>query len=257
MWAFCRRYGCISCDGKWQLVVENGDTDATAKHMCFILEGPPNTTKDECDEFAKHINEWLDGDSPWCLKTWYDEDANKGTFKDSRDGNTYKTVKIGKQVWLAENLNWEGAGVCYNDDPAMGAKYGRLYNWDEAMKAVPPGWHLPTREEWHELIDFTGNGNRDASKVLKAAKEGNSNDEYGFSAMLGGFCIGPSVCVIGSGPFFDIGECGSWWSSTENLNKKRECTSTAYGFTMRRDEDSIFTSRRSKDVRLSVRLIQD
>jgi len=72
MWAFCHRYGRISCGGKWRLVVENGDTDATAKHMCFILEGAPNTTKDECDKLARGIDEWLDGDSPWCLKTWYD-----------------------------------------------------------------------------------------------------------------------------------------------------------------------------------------
>jgi hypothetical protein len=77
-----------------------------------------------------------------------------GIFTDPRDGRTYKTVKIGRQTWLAENLNYEAEGSkCYENDPDNCAKYSRLYNWETAMKACPKGWHLPTNKEWQTLIN--------------------------------------------------------------------------------------------------------
>ncbi len=134
------------------------------------------------------------------------------TFTDPRDGQTYRTVKIGDQVWMAENLNFESPkSMCYDDDPTNGKKYGRLYTWDEAKKACPPGWHLPSKKEWLTLVDFAG-GLEVAGKKLKAKSgwkdNGNGTDEYGFSALPGGgFTIG----------FIDVGILGHWWSTDKYM----------------------------------------
>ena len=146
-----------------------------------------------------------------------------GTFTDPRDGRTYKTVKIGEQVWMAENLAFAYAGSkCYDSDLANEAKYGRLYDLETAKKAVPPGWHLPTNEEWDKLFRFVDGDNstespydsETASKYLKAKsgynEDGNGTDKYGFSALLGG---GGNGYLDGS--FRDLGYLGYWWSASE------------------------------------------
>jgi len=140
----------------------------------------------------------------------------KGTFTDSRDKKAYKTVKIGTQTWMAENLNYstKGKDKCYDNKPANCEKYGRLYDWEIAMKACPEGWHLPNDKEWQTLLGLTG-GN-EAGKNLKS-KSGwsgfggvqvNGSDKYNFSALPGGY--GSS-----SGNFFYVGNGGYWWSANE------------------------------------------
>lgn len=100
------------------------------------------------------------------------------SFRDIRDDRTYKTIKIGNQVWMAEDLKYESNS---NDSAAT-------YYWSKAMEACPPGWHLPTYEEWMELVNFAG-GIGIAGEKLKA-KRGwgrncfcNGTDDYGFSAL--------------------------------------------------------------------------
>lgn len=78
-----------------------------------------------------------------------------GKLTDSRDGHTYKTVVIGKQVWMAENLNFNTANSWCNKCET----YGRLYTYDAALKACPSGWHLPTDSEWATLTNYTGGEN--------------------------------------------------------------------------------------------------
>ena len=75
---------------------------------------------------------------------------------DKRDGKVYKTVKIGVQTWMAENLNYAGNGVCYENEHNNCGKWGRLYTWDEAQNACPEGWHLPSKAEWKTLMDAVG-----------------------------------------------------------------------------------------------------
>jgi len=127
-------------------------------------------------------------------------------FTDLRDGRTYRTAKIGSQVWMAENLAFtiDNAIGCYYNNDEKYKKYGRLYDWVEALCVSPPGWHLPTKEEWEKLGDDT--------KKLKAKTgwkdNGNGTDEYGFSALPGG--SGSS-----DGSFYNVGGGGYWWSASE------------------------------------------
>jgi uncharacterized protein (TIGR02145 family) len=151
-----------------------------------------------------------------------------GSFYDGRDDynqRTYKTVEIGDQTWMAENLEYRlysdiyscyNCNIrCYGDDAANCKKYGLLYNWYAAMKACPSGWHIPSHEEWVALEEAVG-GSSTLGRYLKAASgwndyngnSGNGYDYYGFSALPGGY-------RDSDGTFDGVGDYGCWWSSTE------------------------------------------
>ena len=124
-----------------------------------------------------------------------------------------RTVTIGGKVWMAENLNRVTANSkCYDNDASNCAKYGRLYNWADAKSACPAGWHLPSDAEWTALTDAVG-GELTAGTKLKATSgwynDGNGTDQYGFSALPGGF-------GISDGSFRNVGYGGYWWGATEN-----------------------------------------
>jgi uncharacterized protein (TIGR02145 family) len=130
-----------------------------------------------------------------------------GTFNDSRDGKTYNWVKIGTQIWMAENLNYykELLGKCYDNKDSNCETYGRLYEWDDAIRLCPDGWHLPTQAEWNTLASAVGN---DASKKLKSTssdwRDGAGTDDYGFKGLPGGEL---------DGEFKNINIAGVWWTS--------------------------------------------
>lgn len=126
-----------------------------------------------------------------------------GFFTDPRDGRTYRTVELNGLVWMAENLNYDVGEGCwfYNDDPKNGEKYGRLYTWEAAQRACPPGWRLPKKGEWEELIKSFG----EAEEAYRALIGGGSS---GFDALPGGW-RGPD------GYFNRIGIYGNYWSATE------------------------------------------
>ncbi|MDR2591592.1 MAG: fibrobacter succinogenes major paralogous domain-containing protein [Chitinispirillales bacterium] len=148
-----------------------------------------------------------------------------GTFTDTRDGQTYKTAKMpdGK-TWMTQNLNYQtkSGSWCYKNDTSYCDKYGRLYGWETAKKNCPPGWHLPTRKEWDNLVKAVG-GTSDISLAFKAhtadkqlkaksgwkdykGKSGNGTDDYGFSALPTG--------GRRDGAFGEAGLNGYWWTAS-------------------------------------------
>jgi len=137
----------------------------------------------------------------------------QGTFTDSRDGKKYKTIKIGEQTWMAENLNYDAKGSkCYDNKPANCTKYGRLYDGKTATAVCPKGWHLPSKAEWNALDKAVG-GEEVAGKKLKAGNGwnngGNGTDNYDFSALPGG--------GFSDGGFRDVGDLGAWWNASDNV----------------------------------------
>ena len=148
----------------------------------------------------------------------YLKNSNVGTMTDSRDGKTYKTVKIGSQIWMAENLNYRTRdSYCYEDKISNCDKYGRLYTWDAAITACPSGWHLPSHAEWETLVTAVG-GESGAGTKLKSTsgwlKDGNGSDSFGFSALPAGE---RNLSPAGSGPeaYTPVGHIACFWSSTD------------------------------------------
>lgn len=113
-----------------------------------------------------------------------------GTMKDPRDGKTYKTVEIGNQVWMAENMNYKTSDSwCYDNEESNCKKYGRLYTWQAAMNACPDGWHLPGRDEFKSLLDTVGTLESERSLNLRAESWEKGSDKYGFSDLPAGAFI--------------------------------------------------------------------
>ena len=167
---------------------------------------------------------------------------------DSRDGQSYNTVQIGTQCWMAENLNIgtmiNGSNdqtdnstiekYCYNNNTANCDTYGGLYQWDEMMQYVttegtqgicPTGWHLPTDAEWCILENYVDSGTvlcsatgirgTDAGGNLKetgtthwASNTGATNSS-GFTGLPGGY-------RYTDGYFYQLGHYAEFWSSSEN-----------------------------------------
>ena len=145
--------------------------------------------------------------------------VENGHLTDSRDNQTYKTVKIGKQTWMAQNLNYETANsFCYNDDPDFCVKYGHLYTREVARRICPTGWHLPSKEEWNVLFTIVG-GVYIAGVMLKSPNGWSSNssntcnncsDKYSFSILPAGGKI--------LGRYQFEGVYAYFWSSTDYDN---------------------------------------
>lgn len=185
---------------------------------------------------------------------------NYSTFTDSRDGQTYKYIKIGTQEWMAENLSFataSGSTTFYNS-AVYGAQYGRLYTWDAAVQAAPIGWHLPTDAEWKQLEMSLGMSQKDANGIgARGTNEGgklkstngwagnkNGTDAVGFSALPGGI-------QMNSGGFDDINWKGYWWSASDS-------TSLTAWIRLLDTSDSRITRVTSfKEDKISIRCVKD
>jgi uncharacterized protein (TIGR02145 family) len=155
------------------------------------------------------------------------------------DGNIYKTIQIGTQTWMAENLKttkfrngdlipeitdriqWKnlisGAYSNYNNEAGLSAVYGCLYNWyatNDNRNLAPDGWHVATDNDWTKLVDYLGGKGLAAYKLIEtgtshwAVPNSGATNESGFSALPGGFLL------TGEG-YFGVGSISIWWSATE------------------------------------------
>jgi uncharacterized protein (TIGR02145 family) len=106
-------------------------------------------------------------------------EPGSGTFRDPRDGEWYAWVKIGEQVWMAENLRFAtpSGSMCWENREEECSIRGRHFTWDAAMEAAPPGWHLPTDEEWMKLEMTLG--------LTRAQAEGQGRDRGGPGNTIG------------------------------------------------------------------------
>ena len=213
----------------------------------------------------------------------------KGTMTDERDGQTYNTVKIGSQTWMAENLNYAYTGAsydyhdyisdsiswCYHDSVEYCNKYGRLYTWAAAMDSAgswttngkgcgynetcsptylvrgicPEGWHLPDTTEWHTLFTAVG-GKSTAGKRLKSTSGWNSSGNGTDAYAFSALPVGRRDI---NGKFDDEDEGGSaaFWSSTEDNSFH------AYGMFLYYNYDNASLYNDGKYHGLSVRCLKD
>lgn len=202
------------------------------------------------------------------------------------DGNSYKTVKIGNQVWMAENLKVTKFrnGTAISTDVAdtslatvgvydfnlvdgintaeeMVTAYGRLYNWKTIANSqglCPTGWALPTNDDWIELIDFLGGDSISGGSMKSRRTEGTSvhprwdlpntsaNNISGFTGIPGGYLWPDAVASI----YSDLGQKGYWWSATEADSYQGFVLSLAY------DTVAVFGDPADKRYLSSVRCIK-
>ena len=190
------------------------------------------------------------------------------------DGKVYKSVVIGTQTWMDENLNvstfrngdpipeaktnteWEKAGKegkpawCYYDnDPKNGEIYGRLYNWyavNDPRGLAPIGYHIPSYDEWMVLREFLGGlyvaGNK-MKNVSGWRDNSNGSNESGFSGLPGGMCNWAGSFIVNGYAY--------WWSTTINTNNNLFAIYLDY------HNKSADTTTCDKEDGLSVRCIKD
>lgn len=150
-----------------------------------------------------------------------DDDNNNGgngsSFTDPRDGKVYKTVTIGTQVWMAENLAYAPASGnywAYDNDSNNVASYGYLYDWETALNVCPAGWHLPSDDEWTALTTYlmgdsvAGGKMKEVGTAHWISPNAGATNSSGFTALPGGY-------RSTNGSFGSLSSSGRWWSSSE------------------------------------------
>ncbi len=170
------------------------------------------------------------------------------SFIDNRDSTIYKTVTIGNQVWMAENLRYNIIGSWCPFHDSSYCKYGRYYTFEMAQKACPAGWYLPTLKDFEELTTYLG-GVDVAGTALKAHTPwGNSNSTVFRSS---GFSALPSGLLSCDGVLFGSGQSAFYWLVTENNS------TSAYYFTLNSFCSSAYSSYYNKLAGFSVRCIKN
>jgi uncharacterized protein (TIGR02145 family) len=198
-------------------------------------------------------------------------DFKTDTFTDPRDGNVYKTVTIGTQTWMAENLRYLPAVVGplrqsqyttyhyvygYGGTDVEEAKatvnyqtYGVLYNWAAAKAACPAGWHLPTDAEWTQLTEYLGESDAGGKLKEKGTKHWNSpntgaTNKSNFSALPGGGRFSTFT-------YNYLGDTGFWWTDSE------DGSGLYYYRYIHQNDKAVIRGYVIRDAGFSVRCVKD
>lgn len=187
------------------------------------------------------------------------------------EGNKYRTIQIGEQTWMAENLRsvklndgtdirfepdayrWNALdtpGYCWYNNDSVG--YGALYNWYTVETGIlcPTGWHVPTDEEWTVLTDYLGGKSVAGGKLKETGTihwytpNSGATNESGFTAL-------PTGYRSYSGAFRSIRDYGFWWSSTEWSSSGAWYRDVNYGYS------SVDRSNSSKKSGATIRCLKD
>jgi uncharacterized protein (TIGR02145 family) len=221
------------CNTEWgQIVYACGDYDTQSSSSSTLLSSSSSSSSSNKESSSSSLSS---------------SSVYVGTGGKGNNISNYKTVQIGTQIWMAENLNYDVAGSkCYNNLESNCDKYGRLYDWATMMALdddcrynscaskvqakhrgiCPSGWHIPSSDEWKTLMDYVESSNGCtfcAAKYLKAKtgwnSNGNGEDTYGFAALPGGTGYGDYGHGISfSDGDFSYGNAGFWWGSTEDYS---------------------------------------
>ena len=219
---------------------------------------------------------------------------NMATMTDERDGQIYKTVTIGTQTWMAENLNYETENSsCYNANEVKCSKYGRFYNWATAMDSAgtwgsngkgcgykstcsptspvrgvcPSGWHLPSNAEFNTLFSIIGENWNKGEKLKSTSgwkslgeNNGNGTDDYEFNALPAGFWY----VSINKPQFYGYndqeGEFAKFWTSDEfmyGFEEEDDDGDRAYAMGLSAYLGDADISLNDKYNRISVRCVKD
>ena len=269
-----------SSDSKSSSSVKSGDSSSSSKDKSSSSVSSSSSVKSSSSSSVKQSSSSVGFIDP--------DDVVTGTMTDSRDNKVYKTVTIGRQIWMAENLNYAYTDVfykrdnytsdstswCYDNDPANCAKYGRLYTWAAAMDSLgkwskngkkcgyiascsptypvrgicPKGWHLPSKEEFGTLIMAVGDSSTNGT-VLKST-DGWSNHGNGTDAF--GFSALPAG-VRSDGHYERRGSYAYFWSS----NDTKGISNAAYRMYLYCGEDIARLIYVDKNHGASVRCVKD
>ena len=227
-------------------VIPGPDPESGSSSSNVIPGTDPESSSSPVDP---NCSEVLEGDAGWSWDVPKEDYLNSqktyGTMTDTRDEQVYKTIKIGDQTWMAENLNYydaslDGHSWCYgaenSETTANCAVTGRLYTWAAAIDSAklyedlsidcgydkicalpdtvygvcPPGWHLPTYAEWNTLLTTVG---EESIGCLLMSQTGWNNgnigtDRYGFSALPAGY-------RNFSDAYYEVGDYAYFWSASE------------------------------------------
>lgn len=172
-------------------------------------------------------------------------------ISDSRDGQSIGVVEIGGSVWMSENLNYDAPSGCwcYNNDPKTCEVYGKLYDWETALKACPDGWHLPAEAEVLALMNKLGGGDVAGGKMKEKGivhwtrPNSKATNSSGFTALPAGSYL--------NGKFDLMGYMATWWMADEKSKTSAKC------FTVCCESGDLFIITNKKQAALSVRCIKD
>ncbi len=185
-----------------------------------------------------------------------DQCSSLATMTDSRDGKVYKTVQIGSQLWMAENLNYTiGNSGCVDNNTANCDTYGRLYDWSTATNVCPSGWHLPSNAEITTLVNYLG-----ASPMVNSlgGSPGAAHKMKAVSNLWENYSIPPadnSSCFSALPSQLNPVLLAWWWTSSEDNTTTPDVKAGVYRLDLLNDLVEMYPLEKS--FRLSVRCVKN